>query len=248
MIGAHLDSWHGGHRRHRQRGRRGHGDGGRADPPGPRPEAAAHHPHRPLERRGAGPARRPRLRHRALRRRAPGPRPEERRRALVPAPRHAARSPSSRSTRSCPRTSTSTTARARSAASTPQKNVAVAPIFEAWLAPVRRPRRDDGHAAHHPQHRPRGLRRRSDCPASSSSRTRPTTRRARTTRTWTSSTALQKRRPHAGVGGAGHVRVAGGQPRRELPRKPLPKDAPAPAPSPAAPRATPAASAPARTR
>ena len=64
------------HRRHRQRGRRLRGDGGGAHPQGARPQAAADDPHRPLERRGAGPPRLARLRGPALRQvlRSPWPR------------------------------------------------------------------------------------------------------------------------------------------------------------------------------
>ena len=57
MLGAHLDSWHGRHRRDRQwRGLRGH-DGGDAHSPGPRRQATPHHSHRVVDRRRRRPAR-----------------------------------------------------------------------------------------------------------------------------------------------------------------------------------------------
>ena len=110
-----------GHRRHRQRGRRRGGHGGGAHPAGARREAAAHHPHRALDGRGAGAARLARLRARALRLAARSPTGEEKelpsflRRVAGPAhPEAGARA-------ARPPTSTSTTAPARSAASTPSR-------------------------------------------------------------------------------------------------------------------------------
>ena len=55
MIGAHLDSWHAGNRRHRQRGGLRGCDGGHAHPRGSRCSAASHDPRRAVgSRRGAG--------------------------------------------------------------------------------------------------------------------------------------------------------------------------------------------------
>ena len=46
MLGAHFDSWHGAHRRDRQRRRLGGDDGGDAHPQGERRAAAADGAHR----------------------------------------------------------------------------------------------------------------------------------------------------------------------------------------------------------
>ena len=121
MLGGHLDSWHAGTGATDNARGLGGGDGGGAHPQGARRQAPAHHPHRPLDRRGAGPARLARLRERALRL-APGAHGSAGD-ASCPAFCGAsrARSRSSPTTRSSPPTSTSTTAPARSAASTPRR-------------------------------------------------------------------------------------------------------------------------------
>ena len=54
MLGAHLDSWHGGTGATDNGAGVGRRDGGRAHPPGSRRQAEAHDSDRPLERRGAG--------------------------------------------------------------------------------------------------------------------------------------------------------------------------------------------------
>ena len=51
MLGGHLDSWHVGDRRHRQRHRLRDDDGGGADSEGDRRDAAAHDSRRAVERR-----------------------------------------------------------------------------------------------------------------------------------------------------------------------------------------------------
>ena len=87
MIGAHFDSWHSGHRRHRQR--RGLRRDARGDAPAEdaQPPAAAHHPHRAVDRRRAGAARlgrvrAPAFRHARHRRLSSDRRAEEVRRVL----------------------------------------------------------------------------------------------------------------------------------------------------------------------
>ena len=67
MLGGHMDSWHSGTGATDNAAGVSVGDGGRPHPQGARPQAAPDDPHRPLERRGAGPARLARLRQRALR-------------------------------------------------------------------------------------------------------------------------------------------------------------------------------------
>ena len=69
MLGGHLDSWHVGHRRDRQRDRLRGDDGSGAHPPGARRPAAPHDPRRAVERRGGRPAGIARLRRAAFRHR-----------------------------------------------------------------------------------------------------------------------------------------------------------------------------------
>ena len=116
MLGAHFDSWHGGHRRDRQRRRLGHHARGDADPEGVRPQDAPHGAPRALERRRAGPARLARLR-------------EETRSPT------ARRWRSSPSTGSSPATSTWTTAPAPSAASTCRATRPSRRSSAAWMKP-----------------------------------------------------------------------------------------------------------------
>ena len=67
-----------------------------------------------------------------------------------------------------------------------EENAAVRPIFEAWLAPLRDLGADTVTLRRHAGHRPRGVHWPSACPGSSSSRTSWTTQRAPITRRWTS--------------------------------------------------------------
>ena len=68
MLGAHFDSWHTRHGRDRQRRRLGGDDGSDAHPEDERRQAAAHGAHRAVGRRGAGAARVEGVRQGALRR------------------------------------------------------------------------------------------------------------------------------------------------------------------------------------
>ena len=128
MLGGHMDSWHSGTGATDNAAGVAVGDGGRAHPQGARPQAAPDDPHRPLERRGAGPARLARPTSRSTsaspsdplgggrrRRDSRGRRPAAPANSAAATPTDAIPSPSTRSSRP---TSTSTTARARSAAST----------------------------------------------------------------------------------------------------------------------------------
>ncbi len=70
-----------------------------------------------------------------------------------------------------------------------QGNEGVRQLLPPLARALRRPRRADPDARQYREHRPRPLRRRSDCPASSSYRTRSSTTRARTTRRRTRTSA-----------------------------------------------------------
>ena len=190
MLGAHLDSWHGGDGRDRQRGRRRRGDGGRADPEGGRRRRRGE---RSGSRCGAA-------RSRACSGRARTSRSTSRRKPLP-------KDPKERENFSLRRSPGPLTVKPEHAKLSAYFNIdnGTGKIRGIYVAGERRgrpdlrglapapegPRRDDRDDAQHARHRPRVVRRGGPARRSSSSRTTSSTRPAPTTRTRTSTSACR---------------------------------------------------------
>ena len=142
MLGAHFDSWHARHGRDRQRRRIGGHDGSDADPEEPRPEAAPHGAHR---RCGAAKSR------------GCSARGEYVNEHFADRGDDAAEAGAREARRA---TSTSTTAPARSAASTCRATKRCAPIFQSVAGAVQEPRHDHADDPQHRRHRSPVVRRR----------------------------------------------------------------------------------------
>ena len=204
------------HRRHRQRRGLRRDDGGDADPQGARRQAAPDDPHRPLERRGAGPARLARLRQRALRlaparaggrtRRAPELPAQRSAGAITLKPDHAKLAAYFNLDNG--------TGKIRGIYL--QENAAVKPVFESWLSAVEDLGANARHAAQHQRHRPPVLRR--GRAAGLPVHPGPDRVRGRLLRDAPHRHGRVRpaaaRRPDAGRGGDRDVRVPGREPRR----------------------------------